>query len=849
MRLILLFLYFHFSSFIHAQKIAGTVFDHNNKIIPFASILVKGTTQGTTANTQGKFSYTLSPGKYTVICQHVGYAKQEKTVTIVDQDIEMVFFLTEQKLQLKEIVVKSNAEDPAYAIIRAAIKKRPGYNKQVKAFTVEAYIKGIMKLRQLPKKIFGRKIPDDDKKEMGVDSTGKGIIYLSESITKVAMQEPNKVKLEVISGRESGSNGFGFNFPTFISLYENNVTVFTSRINPRGFVSPIADGAMNFYRYKYLGSFWEEGKEINSIRVMPKRNFEPLFSGIINITEGDWRIHSCNLVLTKTAQLEILDTLTISQIHVPVTQDIWRVKNQVVHFNFKQFGIDAIGDFVNVYSRYNLDPKFEKNYFDRVIIKYDTSVNKKTKAYWDTIRPIPLEPEESKDYQVKDSIYQNRKDSLYTKNNLDSMKRRQGSLKPTQLLWSGVNRTHYDSANLFRYSVEPLIKNIEYNTVEGIALNLHAGYYKYLKSWKTNLAISPHIRYGTNNHHLNAYADIVFRTRDWNIDKKLKRETWRFSGGTRVSQFNKESTITPLSNSIGTLFFGRNYMKIYENSFGNINYQKRLESGFAFSIDALYENRMPLDNTTDFVFFKKDTLRLTPNYPFEKIPVQFTPHQAVIVAVNISFKPGQRYIQFPRNKMAIGSDYPTFALNFTKGIKDIAGSDVNFDKWKFSVYDDVNLKLAGTFKYKFSIGGFLNDKKVFIQDFQHFNGNQSLVAREFVNSFQLAPYYANSTTSSFYSLAHVEHHFNGLLTNKIPLFKRLNWNLVGGSNAFYVNKDNNYLELFAGLENIFKLFRVDLVTGSVNGAKPTLDVVIGFGGIIGGNARASQGGRNIEVSF
>ena len=57
----------------------------------------------------------------------------------------------------------------------------------------------------------------------------------------------------------------------------------------------------------------------------------------------------------------------------------------------------------------------------------------------------------------------------------------------------------------------------------------------------------------------------------------------------------------------------------------------------------------------------------------------------------------------------------------------------------------------------------------------------------------------------------LEHHFNGLLTNKIPLFRRLNWNLVAGSNAFYVNRDNNYVEIFGGLENIFKLIRVDVV--------------------------------------
>ena len=66
--------------------------------------------------------------------------------------------------------------------------------------------------------------------------------------------------------------------------------------------------------------------------------------------------------------------------------------------------------------------------------------------------------------------------------------------------------------------------------------------------------------------------------------------------------------------------------------------------------------------------------------------------------------------------MAIGSKYPTFALSYQVGLDNILGSDVQFDKWKFSVWDDLNLKLRGLLKYRFSVGGFLNNSKVPIQD-------------------------------------------------------------------------------------------------------------------------------------
>ncbi len=848
MRIFLLVCSFLLSQSLFAQKIYGTVYNDRGDLLPYSSITVKGSSIGASANDKARFSFMLSPGTYTIICQHIGYAAVEKAV-IINNDKELTFILTEQKLAMKEVIVKTGGEDPAYQIIRNAIKRRPYFQNQVNSFSCDLYGKDLIKLRNLPKKILGTKIPEADRKEMGLDSTGKGIVYLSESISKINIQQPDKSKTEVVSSRVSGSGGFGFTFPTFISLYTNNVTVFTERINPRGFVSPLADGAIGFYKFKYLGSFWENGKEINSIRVTPRRKYEPLFSGIINIEDAEWRIHSFNLLLTKTAQLEIIDSLEISQLHVPVTNEVWRVKNQLLHFNFKQLGIDAIGNFLSVYSNYNIAPSFSKKFFDRVVIKYDTGVNKHSKEYWDTIRPVPLEKEEQKDYQVKDSIYLLQKDSALSRSTIDSLNKKQGKVKPQQLFWKGIRRTHYSKTNQYTWSVEPLIKNVEYNTVEGVVVNVNGNYTKYIKKWKSNISFEPNLRYGFSNTHLNAWANFIVRTRDFETDKKLKRQTWSFSGGKRVSEFNKESKLNPLFTSIGILLYGHNYIKTYENYFGNINFSKRYESGLRFSVNALYEDRIPLNNATYFTFFKKDSANITPNFPAEKIANQFTPHQAVIVSASVSFKPGQRYIQLPYNKISIGSKYPTFTLSYATGFNNILGSDVDFDKWRFTINDDKNFKLAGLLKYKIGIGGFLNSKKVFIQDYQHFNGNQSLAASEYVNSFQLAKHYANSTTAGLYSFGYAEHHFNGFLTNKIPFFKRLNWNLVAGANTLYINNCNNYVEVFTGLENIFKIFRVDFVTSFEKGFSQHTGIRIGAGGILGSSLRVNRSRGNTNVEF
>ncbi|GGA96546.1 DUF5686 and carboxypeptidase regulatory-like domain-containing protein [Puia dinghuensis] len=833
------------SLFVHATRLTGIVTDDKGNALPYSSILIKGTTRGVTAGSDGRYSIELSPGSYTIVCQYVGYSRQEKKVTVGNETVVLDFRLALRQLSMAEVVVRPGGEDPAYAIIRHAIKKRRDYENPLDSFTCEAYIKSQIRTRGLPKKIFGQKIDAKDLKSLGVDSAGKGILYLSESLTKVAYKRPDKIKLEVLSGRESGGNGFGFSIPIFMNFYQNNVTVMGDKMHPRGFVSPIADGALNYYRYKFLGSFFEDGKEVNEIRVIPRRKYEPLFSGKIDIVDGEWRIHSLDLLLVKESQLEILDTVNIKQIYAPVESGgaVWQVKNQVVYFTFKLLGIDAVGNFLDVYNNYDIAPAFRKRFFDNVYIKYDTAGNKKTLAYWDSIRPLPLEPDEKANYIIRDSVYRYQQDSMGLRKNRDSLLKQQGPVKPEQLLLTGFDRSNFRQPRPLRYSFSPLLQNISYNTVEGINMKVEGSVSRQLKGGVGDLSFSPHLRYGFHNTRLNAWGELTLNRRSLNREEEdvsASRQTWSLAGGKRVSQFNPENPISEPVNALYTLLFRRNYMKIYENYFVRLGSATRFDNGMRLHVQALYEDRRPVENTLDYSLFKYNSRFFTPNYPVEQLSTQFPRHEAVVTTVDFQYQPGQRFIEFPNSKVSIGSKYPTFGLSYTKGWEGVLGSDVNFDKWRFSVWDNMNFRLRGELRYRLSVGGFLNTHAVYIQDYQHFNGNQTVIASEYLNSFQVAPYYANSTTASFYATGHLEHHFNGFLTNKIPLFRRLNWFLDGGANAFYVRKDNHYEEMFWGLENIFKVLRVDVVASWLDGRYYQTGVRIGLGGLLGDGLRGDR---------
>jgi hypothetical protein len=819
---------FLFSIASFAGKISGLITDDKGNSLPYASISIKGTTRGTTANSSGRYSITLSPGQYTLVAQYVGYGKVEKTITVSNSDQVIDFSLSIQQLTLSEVIVKKG-EDPAYEIIRNAIKKRNYYNEQVDSFSVNVYIKGLMRSGAMPKKIFGKKIERDPND--GLDSLGKGILFLSESVTQVDYSKPNNIKFRVISARQSGG-GYGLSFPFFINFYQNNVSVFDNNLNPRGFISPIADGALNYYRYKYEGSFMEDGIMINTIKVTPRRKNEPLFSGTIQITENDWRIYSTDLLTTKDYQLELLDTIRVTQLHSAVSPDVWKTKSQVMYVAIKQFGFYVTGNFVNVYSDYDINPGFNKKHFGRTIMKYDTAFNKKDTNYWNAIRPVALENDEKRDFVFKDSLSKLVRDSFRSKQSIDSLQKNQKPITLKGLLWSGQSYNWYSKKSTVNWRLKPLITQVEYNTVEGVAASVEQTFtynkakakYQYQLDWNS--------RYGFSNTHLNSYADFTIKPSKYGYRNRYLK----LSGGKRLSQFNHDNPIDPLTNAAYTLFGRENYMKLYENWFGRVEYNNKLESGLRLNVHATYENRLPLVNTTDYSFFNKSKTFL-PNHPYELSSTGFDKHQALVAGIILTWQPGQRYIEYPWGKMPLGSNKPTFELEYNKGINKLFGSDIDFDKWKFSIFDNMNFKMAGEFKYRIGVGGFLNNDSVAIPDLQHFNGNQTFYNTKYLNSFQLAPYYRYSNAEEFYFYGHAEHHFNGLLTNKIPLLNKLKWNLVAGANTFYVNKSNYYVEVFAGLENIFKLFRVDFVNAYQPCIGNKFGVRVGLGGLIGGKVR------------
>lgn len=782
-----------------AAIVHGVIRTGSGKILPFASVLVKGTTQGVAANANGIYSLQLEPGTYTLLAQYIGHTSAEKKIKIGSADQEVDFILDEQQYTLSAVSVASGGEDPAYAIIRKTIAAREEHLKEIKAFQCEVYIKGSMHLRNYPKYLLGRKIDFEDG-----DTSKQKMIFLSETLARYSVQQPEKEKVEVLSTKVSGRSGaFGLSNPQIISFYENNISV-GDNLNPRGFISPIAQDALAYYRYHFEGTFFENGKEISKIRVIPRRAYEPVFSGYINIIEDEWRLQSVDLLLVKTQQLQFLDTIRIQQLYVP-SGKFWVIKNQVIYPSGKFLGFDFYGSFVQVYDKFKMEPAFASRFFDHTILKFYDSSNKKSPAYWDSIRPLPLLAEEKRDYTKKDSLEEVRKDPRY----LDSLDARRNKLRLSGLLFTGQSFVKRKKKESITFS--SLLSTFNYNTVEGGVVHFSPRYRRRFEG-RHSLFIIPDIRYGLANGHLNPSISMGA-----NYGKKYFQ---RFSvaGGRKVFQYNNAGSITERINTLSTLFSEANYLKLYEANFFTLQYTTDIGNGLTVSAGFAYQDRIALDNLAHPVSWKDIANRsFTPNYPVDLVSQPMLPNQASIFTVGVSWLPGANYIEFPDSKMSIGSKYPTFSVLVTRGVPGLLGSDVDYTKWRLGIQDEVDMKLRGSLNYHLLIGGFLSAKQTYVPDQTHYLGNQTILASRELSSFQLAPYYQYSNTSRFSMEAHLEYHLNGWLTNKIPVFKKFNWFLVTGLNALHIQNDRDYYEWLIGIENILKVIRVDFVQGFASG--------------------------------
>tara|TARA_R110002073_G_scaffold108336_9_gene243600 strand:+ start:34581 stop:37049 length:2469 start_codon:yes stop_codon:yes gene_type:complete len=799
------------SSFGVFAQIKGKITDTKGEPLSFVSIYLDKTVTGTTSNDNGDYELNIKKtGSYVVVFQFLGYKTLKKQITIQSFPHSLDVSLEEEQVMLDVVTITAN-ENPANGIIRNTIDNKEKNTDKLKKYTSKFYSRGLFRIKNAPEKILGESLGDLGG---GLDSTRSGIIYLSETISEITYQKrPKKFKEKIIASKVSGEdNGISFNRAeeANFNFYDNSVVVAENNL-----VSPIADGAFGYYKYRMAGTFYDKnGKLINKILVEPKRKGDRVFSGFIYIVEDDWAIYGIDLKATgQQVGIPIINELKFKQdYNYSEENKAWVLITQSVDFRFGFLGFNVDGRFSAAYSNYDFNPSFVKKTFTKQILSFEKDATKKDVAYWNKLRPVPLTVEEVKDYTLKDSIKIVRKSKKF----LDSVDRKNNKFKLMSPISGYTYRNSYDKWS-FRFN--GVLDQISYNTVQGWNATTGFSYFKRIndkgKWWNTGVIAN----YGLSEKKI---RPVFYFNKKWN---NIERPRLNISGGITTRQFNGRNPISNMNNTVYSLIQEENYLKIYEKTYARIGYSQEAVNGIYLSTSLEYADRKPLFNTTDYVIFGKDDRSFQSNNPID--PTDFTAsfdkHNiwSLNVGANIVF--GQKYLMYPDSKFSVGNEkYPSLYLGYRKNFG-ADNSEFNSDLFIARLRQFISLGNAGNLQYNVRAGAFTKQKDIPFMDYLHANGNQlRFLPANAVGSFGLLDYYQFSTNDK-YAEAHIQHNFKGFLLGKIPLINKLNFHLVAGAKGLFTGGRKPYSEYSIGLDNIgfgkWRFLRVDYVRSNFNGIK------------------------------
>ena len=802
-------------SFMSFSQIKGTITDEKGNSIPYAIVFEENTYNSTTANEKGVYELNIKKTEnHTLIFKSLGYKTKKEKITISEFPYNLNVILSEENLALNEVVINTKV-NPALAIIKNAIAAKKENTEKTNRFTADFYSRGIFKIKNLPKKIMGMKVDMEDKMLSYLDSTGSGIIYLSETVSKISFEKPNHFKEKIIASKIAGDNkGYSYNtaLSSNYSFYNNMVKIGTNLI------SPIANNAFNYYKYKLERTFVDENNhQIKKIKVIPRRDKDPVFEGYIYIVEDSWAIYAVELdAKGYRMNNEFTEVLQLKQnFSYNTSNKIWTKNTQSIFFTAGAFGIKFSGNFQYVFSNYEFPNGFEKNTFTNEILSIETTANKKENNYWNTIRPIPLTTEETLDYSKKDSIETVRESKKY----LDSIDAKKNKFHLINTINGYTYKNSYQKYS-FNYNGLVDISSLNFNTVQGLSLDSGFSFSKWNDELGKRTQIKTKLNYGFSEERLRVSAEYKHQFNNQNYAKLT------VSGGTKVNQFNNNEPIKGFINDISSTFFKDNYMKLYNKEFFGIQYSQDIANGVNVEGKVEYSQRKPLFNTSNYTFLKIDKLYTSNNplAPDDYSNPGFETHHLTTFNLNAKINFGNKFIARPDGKYNIkNSKYPTLFLNYEKGFA-ANEKKYEFDKIEAKFAYSILLENKGELAMNLTVGKFFNAENISFIDYKHFNGNQTHIGlkEKYLDSFLLMPYYSNSTNTNYFQL-HSEYNDNGFIMNKIPLLNKLKSQLVLGYHALGVPNKKPYNEFNIGLNRLgigkFKMFRIDYVRSYQSGIK------------------------------
>ena len=791
MRFIPLFILVFFSLSPQAQTtVKGRVLDNiTNEPLPFINIFFKATQVGVTTDFDGHYLITTDKPSDSLVFNFLGYlSKSVKIQRGISQELDVK--LEANTITLKEIIIKPG-ENPAHRIIKNVIESKNRNDiEKLDAYQYEVYSKYEVDINNINDKFKKRKLMKPfDFIFHNIDSTSKNEkpylpMFISETVSDYSFRKNPKARKEVIKATKvagvqdaSVSQAMG-NMNYYTNIYDNAFLLFGKK-----FASPISDNALFFYKFYLIDSMYIDNRFCYQIQFKPKRKEELTFAGNIWINDSTWAVKRFEMSVSKDANINFINGFTFIQEFVLV-QNAWMLSKDkmVVDAALNNKTMGAYLRKTTSYKDFVINPNYEEKYFkggEKTIV-LDGAENQ-TKSYWQQSRHDTLSRNEDMVYKMVDTIQ---------------------TLKRFKRL-RDIGQTFYTGYYVYKkFEYGPYFTTYSFNQVEGSRIRIGGRTSNAFSKW---WEFSGYGAYG--------FSDAKYKGSIGVRGFLQKKPTRRMVSLTYKKDYEVlgQSVNAFQQDNIVASFFRRNPLSNLTEVDKVVGYyDHEWFSGFNSRINMSYRNIKPLGST---------------KYRFVSENVTDTITQPNIIASEIGFTTrfawNEKFINGEFQRMSLGTTYPVLQLNFSANIKGVLGSQYSFQRASISVSDRYRQNPIGYIDYMFEIGKIWG--KVPYPLLNLHPGNETYAYDAY--SFNLMNYFEFG--SDKYIIATATHHFDGFFLNKFPLLKKLKWRELISTKVVWGDITNTnktslimpatlsslrskpYVELGAGIENIFKVLRID----------------------------------------
>ncbi len=773
-------------------RVFGKVFDPlTNEPVAFASVLFTGTGVGVTSDIDGKYSLETTLVVDSIRASFVGYLPASMKVTR-GRTQEINFALRVNKFDLAEVEIKAG-ENPALILLRKVIDHKPDNDREkLNAFQYESYNKLEFDINNITEKFKKKRLfkPFNFIFDY-MDTTASNKkpylpVFITETVSEVYFQRNPKLKKEVIKGSKvSGVENatvtqYLGDLYSNINIYDNYIYLFG-----KGFVSPIAGISQMYYKYMLMDSAFIGNKWCYKVTFHPRRKQELTFNGEIWIHDSTFAIRKLNMRITTDANINFIEDLAIVQDYEFVNEIQWMLEREVLVVNLAATETKSkqttgfIGRKTTYYRDFVLNKPMGDKFFSGSEIEMKDEAMHHSAAYWDSTRAESLSESERKIYSMIDTI-----------KSIPAYKRYANAVK--------ILATGYTETGLFE--IGPLYSFISTNTVEGLRLRFGG---QTSNNFSTRLVLSGYGAYGFKDEKFKYGGTARFFT------SKRPRQYFGFEYKNDIEQLGKSANAFIDDNIFATLLRRSPSDKLNDVAQEKLYFEHEWVEGFSNRITLLHSEYSPRGKL-DYTYFRNDGRSDSSN---------FLNNSELSFHVRFAYK--ERFVSGKVDRISLGSSYPIVNILYSRGIKDILQSTFEYDKLLIRLEDYLYLGNFGLFSIRVEAGKIFQSLPyplLFIHP-----GNNSFVYDK--TAFNLMNYY--EFVSDQYLSVKAEQHFGGVFLDRIPALRKLKWREVASfsavsgrlsnkNRALLANPDvfsdlsnKPYLEAGIGIENIFKILRID----------------------------------------